>query len=190
MDAAGFPIGPGGAAPASLPDGARLAEFGEYHEFLAALRQRAATLEISMETVDQIAGLTPRFAQKVIGPAANRPLARGNFDYILGALSCRLILVHDARAFDRLSTRYVHRNERKVRVPVTVVFTGRTFQKIGRLGAAARAQKLSPERRSEISRQAALARWGKMSAAERRAHARRLRARRGKHNPGAVHADP
>lgn len=39
----------------------------------------------------------------------------------------------------------------------------RRASKAGKIGGRARAEKLSPERRSEIAREAAKARWGKAS---------------------------
>jgi hypothetical protein len=181
MDVAAFIIDGGAANTALMPDGAPIAEVHFYHELLAALRQRAADLQLSNETVEATAGLASRYLSKVIGPRPCRSLANGMFDGILGALSCKLVLVHDKAAFDKLSHRYVQRQGFQARLSKTVVFTSKVFQKMGKKGAAARTANLSPKRRSEIARLGGLARWAKLSAEERHAEARRLRAGRAKH---------
>jgi hypothetical protein len=145
---------------------------------LAALRERAAALGLSYQTLDELSGVTDRYSGKLIGPRPTRSLSGSMFDAIVGALSCRLILVHDESSFRLLSSRYVQRNAAKANPGKVTVFTTRFYKKLGRLGHAARMEKTSPERRSEIARQASLARRAKLSEEERHALARRMRAGR------------
>jgi hypothetical protein len=184
MDAAGFVIDGGAAADtAPLLDGAPIAEIRAYHELLAALRQRVDELNISGKTLDVLSGLTDGYFQKLISPRPQRTLGPGMLDTVLGTLGVKLLLMRDEAAEARLHETAAKLNqplgERKsfqVRKPKVVVLTSATYRKLNQL----RKDKLSPERRSEIARQAALARWARTSPDERHALARRMRRRKHK----------
>jgi hypothetical protein len=182
MDAAGFVIDGGAAAnTAPMSDGAPIAEVRTYFELLAALRERVDELNVSGKTLDALSGLTDGYFQKLIGIKPQRTLGPGMLDTVLATLGVKLLLIRDEEAEARLHATAAKLNQRlgerkgfQVRRPKTVVLTSASYRKLNRL----RLERLSPERRSEIARQAAQARWAKTSPDERHAYARRLRARK------------
>ena len=71
----------------------------------AVMRQRVAELNISLETLDAIAGLPTRYSSKVLGLQPTRRFGQFSLDGLLGALGLMLIVVEDAEALARVQRR-------------------------------------------------------------------------------------
>jgi hypothetical protein len=138
-----------------------LGEFSDYDQLITALRQRAAELNLSGETIDEVSGLPSRYSAKLLGPQQIRRLGASSLGCFLGALAVRGMLVEDKAAAERLRSRTRPRNQSYVRSAPSIVLTVRFFQKIGRLGAQARIDNSTKHQRQEWARRAALTRWRK-----------------------------
>jgi len=136
-----------------------LGEFSNYDEMIAALRARAAELNLSGETIDTVSGLASRYASKLLGPTQIRRLGVVSLGPFFGALAVRGVLVEDKAAVVRLRSRTAPRNESYVRSAPSIILTVRFFKKIGRLGAQARIDNSTRAQRHEWARKAAIARW-------------------------------
>lgn len=75
-------------------------------ELRDVLRARKDALGISYETVDDIAGLTSRYAAKLIG-SRQRNFGPRSLDAILGTLGVCLIVVEDPEQLARIQSRLV-----------------------------------------------------------------------------------
>jgi hypothetical protein len=68
-------------------------------------------LNITFETLDCVGGLSPRYAQKLLGSTPTKRLGEVSLGCVLGALGLRLIVVEDpeqlARVKDRLTPREI-----------------------------------------------------------------------------------
>jgi hypothetical protein len=73
----------------------------------AVMRQRVVELNISLDTVDHIAGLPTRYCAKVLGLQPTRGFGQFSLDGLLGALGLMLIVVEDAEALARVQGRLV-----------------------------------------------------------------------------------
>ena len=71
----------------------------------AVMRQRVVELNISLDTVDHIAGLPTRYCAKVLGLTPTRGFGQFSLDGLLGALGLMLIVVEDAEALARVQRR-------------------------------------------------------------------------------------
>lgn len=145
----------------------QLAEATDYDGLIAAIRNRAAELQVAGETLDEIVGLPNRYCAKLIGPKPIRRLGAISLGPILGALALKLIVVEDSEALRRVAGRLRKRDSRRVRNSVVhVTRTKREFQKMGRIGGPLSRTYMSKERASEIGRKAAQARWSKPRVAQ------------------------
>jgi hypothetical protein len=136
-------------------------EFSDYDELISALRLRAAELNLSGETIDEISGLPSRYAAKLLGPQQIRRLGAVSLGPFLGALAVRCLIVEDRAALERLRRQARPRNSSYVRSAPSIVFTVRFFKRIGRLGAQARIDNSTKAQRRKWARRAAIARWRK-----------------------------
>ena len=68
-------------------------------------RRRVAELNISLETLDAIAGLPTRYSSKVLGLQPTRRFGQFSLDGLLGALGLMLLVVEDAEALARVQRR-------------------------------------------------------------------------------------
>jgi hypothetical protein len=150
---------------------------GSIEELLAALRARRDELQISNETIDDIAGLSDRHASKLL--AANFPsrnLGKISFPLILGALGlgiARVEIVEDPEAIARVQGRWLKwkrlpYGSPRIRLSPAALECARPviLRDLSKLGNAARSALLPAKKRSEISRHAAKCRWRK----QRRRH--------------------
>ena len=64
----------------------------------AVMRRRVAELNISLETLDAIAGLPTRYCSKVLRIQPTRGFGQFSLDGLLGALGLMLIVVEDTEA--------------------------------------------------------------------------------------------
>jgi hypothetical protein len=138
-----------------------LGEFTNYDEMIAALRARAAELNLSGQSIDSLSGLAERYAAKLLGPAQVRRLGATSLGPFFGALGVRGVLVEDKAAIAKVRSRTTPRNGSYVRSAPSIVFTVRFFKRIGRKGAQARIDNSTKQQRQEWARNAANARWRK-----------------------------
>jgi hypothetical protein len=75
-----------------------LATARSYGELIAALRARADELEVSRETIDEVAGLPARYSTKLLGPGALKNLGPMSMGAMLGVLGLKLLVAIDPEA--------------------------------------------------------------------------------------------
>ena len=68
-------------------------------------RRRVAELNISLETLDALAGLPTRYSSKVLSLQPTRSFGQISFEALLGALGLALIVIEDAEALARVQRR-------------------------------------------------------------------------------------
>ena len=90
------------------------AEIRSYLGLIDALRARRLELDLSFALLDELAGLAPGYGAKVLAPAESRskhPKLLGSMSLalILQTLGCRLELVEDPAAMERIKPRLVPR---------------------------------------------------------------------------------
>ena len=68
-------------------------------------RVRVAQFNISLETLDAIAGLPTRYSSKVLGLQPTRRFGQISFEALLGALGLMLIAIEDTEALARVQHR-------------------------------------------------------------------------------------
>jgi hypothetical protein len=159
-----------------MPDDERvIGEFTNYDEMIAALRARAAELNLSGEAIDNLSGLTARHSQKLLGPHQIRRLGAISLGPFFGALAVRGVLLEDRAALAKLrSRRITPRNGSYVRPSYTLVsVTDRKWAKIQKLGRQARWKKLTPQQRSKAMRALALKRMARLTLKQRSELARK-----------------
>ena len=71
----------------------------------AVMRRRVAELNISLDTLDHIAGLPTRYCSKVLRVQPTRGFGQFSLDGLLGALGLMLLVVEDAEALARVRGR-------------------------------------------------------------------------------------
>src|SRR5436190_22753207 len=98
------------------PIGAQPVSVGQYAELIRAIRNRMMQLEVTYETVEQIAGLQSGYLAKIISnPDADHPKKRlGPYTMflILGALGMRAGLYEDPEAMALVKSRLIKRRYR------------------------------------------------------------------------------
>ena len=70
-------------------------------------RQRVAHFNISLETLDAIAGLPTRYSSKLLASNPPRTFGPISFEALLGALGLMLVALEDAEAIARVQRRLV-----------------------------------------------------------------------------------
>jgi hypothetical protein len=149
-------------------DGPRqLGTWNDYAGLHRLLRERAESLNISRNTLDEAAGFTPGHASKLLAPRPIKNLGPVTLGLMLQGLGVQLLLVEDPDALKRISSQLT---PREVPVPVRalrwgkagiLVVSKRWVRRIAREGGRARALALTPKQRSASARKAAKARWTK-----------------------------
>ena len=134
-----------------------------------ALRDRANQLNIARETIDEIAGLTPGHASKLLAPQQIKrfgPLSRW---LLLQALGLKLILVEDTEALAKIKSRMIKRNANNANHAGTVafLFSRRHMRAIQRRGGENSRKYLPKYKVRALARKAGIAgaraRWGNTS---------------------------
>jgi hypothetical protein len=87
-----------------------LAIVSEYSELHAALRRRMHELDISRETLNEIAGLQSGYSGKLLAPLPGRILGPISLGAILGALALKLVIIEDPAQLERLRPRLTKRH--------------------------------------------------------------------------------
>jgi hypothetical protein len=133
----------------------------DYVGFHELLRERVNSLGITLDSVDEAAGLPDRFSSKSLGPMPARhvigPVTLGP---TLGALGLVLVVAEDPRARAKASRRWQKRQEKSVH-PRSRTFQEMMAENYMRRALAAAMNAGTPAERSENARRAAHARWGK-----------------------------
>jgi hypothetical protein len=68
-------------------------------------RQRVAHFNISLETLDAVAGLPTRYSSKLLSPEPRRHFGAISFELLLGALALKLVALEDTEALARVQRR-------------------------------------------------------------------------------------
>ena len=84
----------------------------DYDDLVAVIRARMIELDVTLATVDHVAGLPTNYASKLLGPHPGRRLGGMSFGAILGALGIKLLAVDDPSALARVRNRLVKRRKR------------------------------------------------------------------------------
>lgn len=144
----------------------RLAVVNDYAGFHAALRARVDELQVTFDTIDEVAGFPSRYTSKLLAPGHTKWIGPMSFDALLGVLGLRLIVVEDVEALARVSARLVKRerplvytsegsiNERRV-----MRLLKKRWRTWSSTANAIRNLKLTPEQRSRIGKKAIRTRW-------------------------------
>jgi hypothetical protein len=139
------------------------AEYAAMQEFF---RQRADELGLSRTTIDRLANFTPGLASKFLSPTPIKRIGHEHIGPLCAALAVAWIPVEDAQSRAELNRRIGNGSIEKrngnlaMHAALSVPARSRRFmRRIARKGGKSRAQKLSPERRSEIARNAAKELW-------------------------------
>jgi hypothetical protein len=80
-----------------------------YEDLIVALRARCDELDISFQTLDEVAGLSGGYASKLLAPSSSLVMGRGSMSAILGALGLVLTVAEDPAALERVRSRLVKR---------------------------------------------------------------------------------
>jgi hypothetical protein len=149
-------------------------------ELIEALRNRARELQLTHETIDNVAGLQSGYTSKLLAPKPIKNLGPMSFESILGALGVAVVVVTDQAAIDRVQGRWEKRKRPQKlsasiplsidhEVPLKIAITPELqrfclrpeyMREIGLRGNMKRNAKMSPWKRRVLARRAAKARWG------------------------------
>jgi hypothetical protein len=80
-------------------------EIESYDQLIAVLRNRICELRIVLETVDNVAGLTPRYANKLLSEQPTKHFGPVTLFPVLSALGLRMRLEPDDQAIEILRKR-------------------------------------------------------------------------------------
>lgn len=129
-------------------------------DLIAAWNARRDHLALPVAEIDRLAGTPAGYAGKVLGPARIKGFGATSFGLINGALAVRLLMVEDPDQIDRILQ---HRETRKraptQRLQVSKAIADHVARFYGARGGRARKRSLTAERRREIARMGAEARW-------------------------------
>ena len=149
------------ASPALQP----IAEVRSYRDLQAALRDWCAKIRMTREELDDEAGLANGHSGKLLGAHAGKKFGEVSLGRVLAGTRSKLLLVVDDESLDWIEQRIAgHRNACEAQPQHRKHWRLKKGRGWGRVMAARRARKLSPERRSEIARHAAQARWQRVAA--------------------------
>lgn len=162
-----------------------------YDELLAVMRQRVGELGINYAILDDITKFTDTYSTKILGHGGitrshdgdgklkrgtQRGLSPQAFDAYVQALCFDLVAVENPERVHKVKA-WLERNLEK-RVGPTLMLNGvghrpivirlslRRMKKLAKMSCAGRMKKIPPDKRSEIARNAAKARWHKPNLIE------------------------
>jgi hypothetical protein len=154
-----------------------LARIASYHDLVYALRERAATLNVSRETLDHIAGLERGYVSKLLTPhpqLSMRTLGKLSLGCVLGALGTELLLIENPAAMIKLSDRLARlgrrnlaqiRNGKPSGMPKKWLRAS-YFRALGKRGGRARFDAMNEAEKSKLGKAGARARWRRAAEAK------------------------
>jgi hypothetical protein len=151
-----------------------LGEFETYDQLHAILRSRANDLKISRLDLDEVSGLQPGMASKLLAPRPLKRLGPTSQPLLLGALGIKFQVVVDDEKTAALQQRITTRTSRPVSMHTAAVHyevSPRFLRKIGRKGGANSRRYMTPAEASALARRAVNARWA--AKRKRKEHAAR-----------------
>lgn len=94
-----------------------LAEIKDYRSLVEAARARIDELNISLDTVDTLAGFADRWTSKILSPSQSptKRMGWGSLWPLLDALGLKLVVVENPETMERYRDRRVKRNASQVR---------------------------------------------------------------------------
>jgi hypothetical protein len=141
-----------------------------HDELVDALRARKEELALSDSLIEQIGGLAPGHASKLLGPAREKNLSRLSLDVLLKVFAVKIVLVPDGEQAQKMQDRWERRDNSQIhinghRVSKSLMERARPLvrSEFARQGNKARNEQLARELRVAIARKA-----GRASAAARR----------------------
>jgi hypothetical protein len=149
-------------------DGTSLATVRTGADLCVMFRERIASLGITYETADSIAGLPAGYTAKLLAPTPLRRFGPVAIECLLGATGLKLLAVEDPETLARVKKRFVYRRRmasNRASPSYQVVKRTRQFMRqIGTLGGiksgeVRRARALQKKAISEMKCRAALRRW-------------------------------
>ena len=148
-----------------MSDNAILGSASCYEDLQYLLRLRADLLNVSRETIDDLAYFTDGYANKVLRAKPIRRISWELLPDLLRALGVKLLVAEDAKALQRTQLKGKKRIKRQVRNgSMCLPANYRFLKQIASIGGIRRARKLTPARRSEIGRMGAQIRWANRAA--------------------------
>jgi hypothetical protein len=139
-----------------------LARIEHSEALLVAIRRRLDELQLTHETVDQLAGFSSGYAGKLLSDPPTKRMGHFSLFLILQTLGLDMVLVENPDALETLMKPALKRRQRWIhKAPRIVVLTPDMLRANGIKGGHARAKKLSPKQLSKIGRKAVMARWAK-----------------------------
>lgn len=154
----------------------QLAFVKDYDGLIEALKRRACELDLTNQTIDELAGLQSGYTGKLFGPRQGRSLGGVSFGLMLQTLGVGVVLVEDPEALARIAARYEKRKVAPRMLPnrsipkATWLLGTRQARKLNKI----RTEKLTPAKRSAIAKKAAKTRWKNVRKKRREARLRRL----------------
>jgi len=104
------------AATEMIPNAPRVVGVAtNYLELIQSFRARLAELEISYETLDEIAGWTTRYGSKLLASEPSRNLGPIALDAMLGATGLKIALIEDRERLESSRRRNSRRSRRRPR---------------------------------------------------------------------------
>jgi hypothetical protein len=139
----------------------------EYRGLARAIRDRIISLNISLETAENLAGIPPGYMAKITSDPPLRRASPYTLLLVLQALSLKVTLTHDPQMAERMQHRYEPRKakrplarcEKQASPKQASILTPDFLRTRARLGGIGRAARLSEARRADIARAAAQSRW-------------------------------
>jgi hypothetical protein len=86
-----------------------------YDDLCLALRARAEHLNVSRETIDEVAGFQASYSAKLLATPPHRKFGSMSFNAMIQALGVKLVVLEDGEAMDRLRHRLTPRQAQQVR---------------------------------------------------------------------------
>jgi transcriptional regulator with XRE-family HTH domain len=132
-------------------------------ELHQALRERAASINISREEINRHAGFTAGYVHKLLAPTPSKNLSVEGLCRLAPALGLDLALVVNPTYMERIAERSPPReaSHAKHAGTVRIVFSMKHMRKIRRKGGENSRRYMSRRQAKILARRAAAARWAK-----------------------------
>jgi hypothetical protein len=151
-----------------------LAVARSWDDLRSAFRARCEELSIARTTVDRIGGLPDGQASKLLAPVRDQEMGRISFPAMLGALGLAVVVVEDAEAIAKIRHRLTPRSPQHVNAGEAVLAkrkrrlanNWKANPEWGRIMRSRQLLKQGAQKRKQIARSAARARWRKYRSEE------------------------